>query len=84
ILKAFEATSISPLDANIILKRFINTSPEQTSGETSGSDISASDWRKIQRVLKGEVKDETNRQARKLSQVIHRLSVQNQLYKHEN
>jgi hypothetical protein len=44
ILKAFEATEIWPIDANVILCRFVSTLEAERS---SSSELSDHDWRKI-------------------------------------
>lgn len=47
ILSSFEATEISPLNADVVLKRFANTTPyELESWESSTSMLSASGWSK--------------------------------------
>jgi hypothetical protein len=80
ILKAFEATGLSPFHPEVILKRF-NTSPSSSDSESSA--LSASDWRKIERPLRQVVADQGNRQVKQLSQVLHSNSVQNALLKDE-
>jgi hypothetical protein len=85
IQRAFECTGIWPPDSSTILKRFRQeTQPEQDSRESSTSVLSASDWRKIERLFRSTVEDIATREARKLSQTIHSISVQKQLLEHEN
>ena len=85
ILKAFKATGISPFNPESILKRFSKASqPELESRRSSSSVLSASDWRKIERLVRVVVDDAASREAKKLSQTIHSISTQNQLLKHEN
>ncbi|KAF2196149.1 hypothetical protein GQ43DRAFT_499632, partial [Delitschia confertaspora ATCC 74209] len=75
----------SPLEPDAILKRFSNTNPdEQESRESSTSVLSGSDWRRIERLVQVAVKDKDDNKARKLSQTLHSISVQNELLKHEN
>jgi hypothetical protein len=81
ILKAFEATGLSPFNPEVILKRFNTTSSSSSDSESSG--LSASDWRKIERLLRQVVADQGNRQVRRLSQVLHSNSVQNAVLKDE-
>ncbi|KAF9729880.1 transposase [Paraphaeosphaeria minitans] len=53
VLRAFKATGISPLNPTTILRRFDQPQlPEPPSRESSKSILSASDWRKIDRLLK--------------------------------
>ena len=52
ILKTFQATSLSPFDPEVILKRFNTRQP--TPGSSSDSDFSAlsvSNWRKIRQLI---------------------------------
>ena len=80
ILNAFKATGISPLNPEVILQRF--TVPDPAT-DSDSSALSASDWRKMERLLRQVVADQGDRQAKKLSQVLHSSSVQNSLLKDE-
>jgi hypothetical protein len=52
ILKAFEATGVSPLKPEVILKRFNTRQPTQgSSSDSDSSALSASDWRKIRQLI---------------------------------
>ncbi|KAI1517459.1 hypothetical protein Ptr86124_004396, partial [Pyrenophora tritici-repentis] len=81
ILKAFEATGIWPMDANVILRRFAST-PEAERSSSSG--LSDHDWRKLDRLVRAAVNDSHQYEARKLRSSVHHLSVQYELLKHEN
>jgi hypothetical protein len=71
------------LEPDIILKRFVNTDPEeQGSRESSASVLSRSDWRKIERLVQ-VVARYINKETKKLSRSLHSISVQNELLKHE-
>lgn len=63
ILKAFEATGISPRSAEVILQRF--------HPDSSGSDLNT--WYQIHRRFKQLVKDPKDRRTQQLSQALHRL-----------
>jgi hypothetical protein len=80
ILKAFEATGIWPMDANVILRRFAST-PEAERSSSSG--LSDHDWRKMDRLVRAAVTNSHQYEARKLRSSVHHLSVQNELLKHE-
>ncbi|KAF1999364.1 hypothetical protein P154DRAFT_401375, partial [Amniculicola lignicola CBS 123094] len=41
------------------------------------------DWRKIDRLVRSAVKDQSSQEAKKLSHSVHHLSVQNELLRHE-
>tara|TARA_R110002003_G_scaffold699_2_gene21084 strand:- start:4978 stop:6333 length:1356 start_codon:yes stop_codon:yes gene_type:complete len=85
VLKAFETTGIAPFDPQRILARFNTKEPSRPSPSGSSSSVlSASDWRKIERLLREVVEDTYDRQSKKLSQTIHAISVQKQLLQHQN
>ena len=85
ILKAFEATGVAPFNPTRILARFNARREERpSSSESNTSILSASDWRKIERLLRQVVEDIYDAQAAKLSRTIHAISTDNQLLKHEN
>jgi hypothetical protein len=50
ILKAFEATGLSPFNPEVVLRRF-NTSLSSSS-DSESSALSASNWRKTKRLLR--------------------------------
>ena len=79
ILKAFEATGLSPFNPEVILKRF-NTS---SSSDSESSALSASNWRKTEGLLRQVVKDRGDRRAQKLSQAFHQISTQKTLLEYE-
>jgi hypothetical protein len=80
ILKSFEATGISPLNPDVVLKRFDHQSRE---GSSSSSDLSRSGWRKIDRLITSTVKDPASDEAKKVRRTLHSLQVQNELLNHE-
>ncbi|RAQ99893.1 pogo transposable element [Stemphylium lycopersici] len=87
IQKSFEATGISPLDPGVILKRFTTVQADTSRPNSSGSSssvLSASDWRKIERLLRQAGDDIYDENSKKLSQTIHTISAKNQLLQHEN
>ena len=80
IRKAFTATGISPVNADVILDRFRHTTPETLASASSASTAySAENWLKACSTLRAEVKDPRSVGARKLSQTIHHLSTQIEL-----
>jgi hypothetical protein len=81
IPKAFEATGLSPFNPDVILKRFNTTSSSSSDSESSA--LSASNWRKTERLLREVVKDRGDKRAQKLSQAFHQISTQNTLLEHE-
>jgi predicted component of type VI protein secretion system len=83
ILKAFEATGLSPLQPEVILKRFDQPPQSGQSSDSDSSALSASNWRKIERLLREIVTDRSDPRAQKLSQAFHQISVQKSLLTHE-
>ncbi|KAF2825177.1 hypothetical protein CC86DRAFT_276081, partial [Ophiobolus disseminans] len=84
ILKAFEATSISPLNPKVILKRFYTSQPTQgSSSDSDSSALSASNWKETEGLLQQVVKNKGDPQAQKLSKAFHSISVQKTLLEQE-
>jgi hypothetical protein len=84
ILKSFEATGIWPMNADVILQRFSNTSTESIRGQTDASRLSPSDWYHMERLMRSAVNDRASNQAKQLSTSLHHLQVQIELLRHEN
>jgi hypothetical protein len=84
ILKALKCTGLAPFNPSQILTRFKLKELSRPSTSITTSVLSASDWRKIERLLHEVVEDVYDRQAAKLSQTIHTIAAQNTLYRHEN
>ncbi|KAI0569295.1 hypothetical protein TUN199_11454 [Pyrenophora tritici-repentis] len=83
ILKAFEATGLSPLNPEVILKRFIQPAQSGQSSDSDSSALSASNWRKTERLLRQVVHNRSDPRAQKLSRAFHSISVQKSLLTHE-
>jgi hypothetical protein len=83
ILKAFEATSLSPLNPEVILKRFRSYAITTTLSDSESLALSASNWRKTERLLRQVVQDRSDPRAQKLSRAFHSISVQKTLIKQE-
>lgn len=85
VLAAFKATGIAPLDPQVILQRFASKNDSRPSSSGSASSVlSASDWRKIERLLREVVADTYSEEKKKLSRTIHTLAVQKSLLQLEN
>jgi hypothetical protein len=84
ILKAFEATGLSPFNPEVILKRFHQPAQSGPSSDSDSSALSASDWRKIRQLINHAVADRDQQKISRLNQTIHRLSIQSALDRHEN
>jgi hypothetical protein len=81
ILKAFEATGLSPFNSEVIVKRFNIDSSSSSDSESSA--LSASNWRKTEGLLRQVLKDRGDNRAQKLSQAFHQISTQKTLLEHE-
>jgi hypothetical protein len=79
ILKAFEATGLSPSNPEVILKRFHQPAQSGSSDNSDSSALSASNWRKTESLLRQVVADRSDPRAQKLSQAFHQISVQKSL-----
>jgi hypothetical protein len=84
ILKAFEATGLSPFNPEVILKRFHQPAQSGLSSDSDSSALSASDWRKIRQLVNHAVAGRDQRKISKLNQTIHQLSIRSVLAEHEN
>jgi hypothetical protein len=67
ILKAFEATGLSPLNPEVILKRFKRQPISGASSNSDSSALSASDWRKIRQLVNHAVASRDQRKILKLN-----------------
>ena len=80
ILSSLKATGIAPFNPDVILERFRNNTPEASeSGDSSTSCFSGEDWRKMERLVRSEVRDQGSKAVKKLSRSLHYISVQNEL-----
>lgn len=85
IKSGFEKCGIHPFDPCVVVSKFSNKEEERpSSSESSGSVLSAKDWRRIEKLLHQVVEDIYDSRAQKLSNSIHSLSVQNMLLKMQN
>jgi hypothetical protein len=84
ILRAFEATGLSPPNPNVVLKQFTTRDSESdvTSSDNSGKSLSS--WFPMKRRLGNVVKDTADNRTKKLSQAIHHIICENQLLHQEN
>jgi hypothetical protein len=71
ILKAFEATGLSPFEPEVILKRFNKQPTQGSSSNSDSSALSASNWRKTESLIRQVVKDRGDPRAQKLSRAFH-------------
>jgi hypothetical protein len=84
ILSAFKATGLSPLQPDMILKRFNRQPLQSSSSDSDSSALSASDWRKIRQLVDHAIASRDQGRISKLNQTIHQLSIRSVLAEHEN
>ena len=75
------------MDPGVILKRYKTPQPETPQPNLRGSTnsvLSASDWRKIEQLLRQAVDDIYDQNSKNLNRTIHTISVKNQILQHEN
>ncbi len=84
VLSAFKHTGITPLDRDVIMKRFVDYTPEATSSrESSTSILSGDDWRKLDRLVRSTVTEQGAVESRKLRSSLHHIAIQNELLRAE-
>ncbi|KAF2274661.1 uncharacterized protein EI97DRAFT_96011 [Westerdykella ornata] len=84
ILSAFEATGLAPFDPERVLACFRSRDNRPSSSDSTSSVLSASDWRKIERLLCQVVEDIYDSWASKLSHTIHSIAAEKQILQVEN
>jgi len=86
VLSAFEKCGLYLFNPQRVLVRFSNKEEADglSSSSSSSSVLSASDWRKIERLLREVVTNIYDKRSRQLSQTIHSISVRNVLLEEEN
>ena len=87
VLKAFSATGIHPLNANVILDRFRTATPETAATPPEQTALSSSSgeplWLKAKSLLRSATKGGDAIATNALAQYIHHLPVQNQQSCHD-
>ncbi|KAF1354403.1 hypothetical protein EJ07DRAFT_158556 [Lizonia empirigonia] len=84
IVRSFEVAGVWPQDPGVVLDRYFYT-PSLTNSEGSSSQgsISPSNWRSMGRLYRSAVKDVGSKEAKRLSNLLHSLQVQNLLLRGE-
>jgi hypothetical protein len=84
ILKAFEATGVSPDDPEVILKRFKATTSAQREALQIGEPGDGDSYNDLRKLFNAAVPDKLKVKAKQLSTLLHSLQVNNELVHHEN
>jgi hypothetical protein len=80
IKRAFEATGIQPANPHVVLKRFAK---EASDSDSSQSVLSGDDWLKLKSIVRREVKDQGNKDVKKLQRSLCHISAQNSILHEE-
>ncbi|KAI1670085.1 Pogo transposable element [Pyrenophora tritici-repentis] len=81
IKRSFEATGIYPPNADVILQKYNNEA--YNSDKSSSSCFSGDDWLKLESIIRRTVKDQSNKEVKKLRRSLHHISAQASLLKGE-
>ncbi|KAF2240277.1 hypothetical protein BU26DRAFT_535985 [Trematosphaeria pertusa] len=84
IMKSFQATGEWPMDAEVVLKRFKTTTSEQDEALKLGEHGDGDSWIQLRKIFDAAVADKAKVEAKRLSQGIHSLQVNNALLHNEN
>ena len=79
ILKSFQATGVWPMDADAVLKRFNNHPPRQDKDAEIGEHGDGDSWPGLRKIYDAAVVDKARVEAKRLSQSLHSLQVNNEL-----
>jgi hypothetical protein len=84
ILKSFQATGVWPMDADAVLKRFNNTPQRQDEDAEIGEHGNGNSWPELRKIFDAAVANKTRIEAKRLSQGLHSLQVNNELLQTQN
>jgi hypothetical protein len=79
ILKSFQATDMWPVDADAVLKRSNNYSQQQDEDAEIGKHGDGNSWPVLRKIFNAAVADKARIEAKRLSQSLHLLQVNNKL-----
>ncbi|RYN74719.1 hypothetical protein AA0120_g12237 [Alternaria tenuissima] len=84
IMKSFQATGVWPMDAEVVLQRFNNRTSEQDEDAEIGEHGDGDTYNQLRKIFDAAVADKAKVEARRLSQSLHSLQVNNELLRNEN
>ena len=84
ILKSFQATGVWPMDAEVVLKRFNNHPQQQDDDPGIGEQGDGDTWPQLRKIFDAAVADKAKIEAKRLSQGLHSLQVNNAILHAEN
>ncbi|EFQ94072.1 hypothetical protein P3342_004217 [Pyrenophora teres f. teres] len=84
ILKSFQATGAWPMDADAVLKRFNHHPQQQYEDSEIGEHGDVDTWPRLRKIFDAAVANKARIEAKRLSQSIHSLQVNNDLLRTQN
>ena len=84
ILKSFQATGVWPIDADPVLQRFNNQPQQQDDEPRIGEQGDGDTWPQLRKIFEAAVADKAKFEAKRLSQGLHSLQVNNELLRLQN
>jgi hypothetical protein len=84
IIKSFQATGVWPMEPDAVLKRFNNRTSGQDEDLEIGEHGEGDSWTQLRKILDAAVADKAKVEAKRLSQSIHSLRVNNDLLRTQN
>jgi hypothetical protein len=84
IIKSFQATGVWPMEPDAVLKRFSNRTSGQDEDLEIGEHGEGDSWTQLRKILDAAVADKAKVEAKRLSQSIHSLRVNNDLLRTQN
>jgi hypothetical protein len=84
ILKSFQATGVWPMDADPVLQRFNNQPQQQDNEPRIGEQGDGDTWPQLRKSFNAAVANKAKFEAKRLSQGLHSLQVNNELLRLQN
>ena len=84
IKQSFRATGLWPIEAEVILKRFNNSTSGQGEASQIGEHGDGDSWSQLRKSFDAAVADRAKVEAKQLAVSLHSLQTQNELLHHEN
>jgi hypothetical protein len=84
ILKSFQATGVWPMDASRVLQRFNNNAQQQDNDPGIREQGDGDSWPQLRKIFDAAVADKAKIEAKRLSQGLHSLQVNNAILHAEN
>jgi hypothetical protein len=83
-MNSFQATGVWPIEADAVLKRSNNHPSRQDEDSELSDNGNGDSWNQLRKILDAAVADKAKIEAKRLSQSIHSLQVNNELPYYEN